>query len=116
MRTSVEAIAIYLLKIGLAVIYHLAARLGLVMAYVQRTPSPVWPPTGIALAALLILGFDIWPGISLGVLLGSLITGAPFDLAIGMTFGNTLESNCRSLLPEAFFVLFTWLLTVFRIL
>jgi hypothetical protein len=42
----------YLLKvICLAVVYHLAARVGLKMAYVQINTSPVWPPTGIALAA-----------------------------------------------------------------
>jgi len=44
--------AIYLLRIVLlAVIYHLAARVGLKMAYVQFNTSPVWPPTGIALGA-----------------------------------------------------------------
>src|SRR4030042_3472450 len=91
--THLKSASIYLLKIAvLAVVYHLAARLGLMMAYVQVNTSPVWPPTGIALAALLIFGFDIWPGISLGVLLGSLFTGAPFNLAGGMTLGNTLEA------------------------
>ena len=70
-----KATAAYLLKIlALAVIYHLAARVGLEMAYVQINISPVWPPTGIALAALLIFGYSMWPGISLGVLLGSLFT------------------------------------------
>jgi len=76
----------------LAVIYHLAARLGLQMAYVQANTSPVWPPTGIGLAALLIFGARLWPGISLGVLLGSLLTGAPFNLALGLAIGNTLEA------------------------
>ena len=89
----VKAVFIYLLKIvALAVVYHLAARLGLKMAYVQINTSPVWPPTGIALAALLIFGYNLWPGISLGVLLGSLLTGAPFNVAFGMTLGNTLEA------------------------
>lgn len=76
----------------LAVIYHLAARLGLQMAYVQANTSPVWPPTGIGLAALLIFGAMLWPGISLGVLLGSLLTGAPFNLALGLAVGNTIEA------------------------
>ncbi|MCK5317984.1 MAG: MASE1 domain-containing protein, partial [Anaerolineales bacterium] len=65
----------------LAIVYHLAARLGLSMAYLQDNTSPVWPPTGIAIAALLIFGVSRWPGITLGVLLGSLLTGAPFNLA-----------------------------------
>lgn len=76
----------------LAIIYHLAARLGLSMAYLQSNTSPVWPPTGIALASLLIFGISRFPGITLGVLLGSLLTGAPFNLALGMSVGNTLEA------------------------
>ncbi len=91
--TKLRASAIYLLKIAiLAVAYHLAARLGLKMAFLQMNTSPVWPPAGIALAALLILGYDLWPGISLGVLLGSLLTGAPLRIALGMALGNTLEA------------------------
>ena len=62
------------------------------MAYVQMNTSPVWPPAGIALAALLLFGSNLWPGITLGVLLGSLFTGAPFALALGMSIGNTLEA------------------------
>ena len=83
----------YLIKVLLlAVVYHLAARVGLRMAYVQANTSPVWPPTGIGLAALLIFGYRMWPGISLGVLIGSLLTGAPFSLAFGLTIGNTVEA------------------------
>jgi len=92
-QVQIKSIAIYLAKIlVLAVIYHLAARVGLSMAYVQANTSPVWPPTGIGLAALLIFGYRLWPGISLGVLIGSLLTGAPFSLALGITIGNTLEA------------------------
>ena len=71
--------ALYLAEIlVLAVVYHLAARVGLKMAYVQANTSPVWPPTGIGLAALLIFGYRLWPGISLGVLVGSLRPGCPY--------------------------------------
>ena len=78
--------------VGLAIVYHLAARVGLSMAYLQSNTSPVWPPTGIAIAALMLLGRSRWPGVTLGVLLGSLLTGAPFGLALGMAIGNTLEA------------------------
>jgi len=99
-HSKAKALMIYLLKvIILAVVYHLAARLGLKMAYVQVNTSPVWPPTGIALAALLAFGYNLWPGVSLGVLLGSLLTGAPLGIALGMTLGNTLEA-----LAGAFFL------------
>ena len=50
-----KRILIYLAKVLLlAVIYHLAVRVGLSLAFVQANTSPVWPPTGIAIAALLI--------------------------------------------------------------
>jgi signal transduction histidine kinase len=92
-RFDIRAIAVYLLKLAsLAFVYHLAARLGLKMAYVQINTSPVWPPTGIALAVLLLFGYNLWPGISLGVLAGSLLTGAPVGVAVGMALGNTLEA------------------------
>ncbi len=85
--------AVYWLKVAiLAVAYHLAARMGLKMAFLQMNASPVWPPAGIALAALLLFGLDLWPGVSLGVLLGSLLTGAPPGIAMGMAAGNTAEA------------------------
>ena len=93
MSEKFKQASLYLIKILiLAIIYHLAARLGLSMAYVQANTSPVWPPTGISIAVLLLFGTNLWPGISLGVLLGSLVTGAPLNLALGMMVGNTLEA------------------------
>ena len=100
---SPKATAAYLLKIlALVVIYHLAARVGLAMAYVQINVSPVWPPPGIALAALLIFGYDLWPGISLSVLLGSIFTGADLSVAVGMAVGNTLEALAGAYLLKRF--------------
>jgi signal transduction histidine kinase len=98
-RLTLKSVAIYLLKvIVLAIIYRLAAVLGLSMAYAQANASPVWPPTGIALAALLLFGVNLWPGIALGVSIGSLLTGAPPLLAFGMALGNTLEAVIGALL------------------
>jgi signal transduction histidine kinase len=104
LQRNFKRIINYLVKLlVLAVIYHLAVRLGLKMAYVQPNTSPVWPPSGIAIAALLLFGYNLWPGISLGVLLGSLLTGAPFSLAFGMTLGNTLEALGVAICLKRFF-------------
>src|SRR4030067_1896560 len=96
---SVSHFFLLLLKVvALALVYHLAARVGVSLAYVQINTPPVWPPTGIALAALLTFGIEIWPGVALGVLLGSLLTGAPWPIAVGLTIGNTLEAVAGGIL------------------
>jgi signal transduction histidine kinase len=56
-----------LLKIfGVAAIYYGTARLGLLLAIQPGFATAVWPPSGIALAAILLFGNSIWPGIWLG--------------------------------------------------
>jgi integral membrane sensor domain MASE1 len=65
---------------------------------VQQNTSPVWPPSGIALAALLLAGIDYWPGIALGVVGGSLLTSAPLPLALGLDLANKLEALVAALL------------------
>ncbi len=76
----------------LAVLYALAAKLGLMMDAVSGFASLVWPPTGIALAALLLFGSHLWPGIALGAFAANLWNGAPLLVAAGIGFGNTLEA------------------------
>jgi signal transduction histidine kinase len=75
-----------------AFVYFLAAKLGLSMAVVAEQVSAVWPPSGIALAALLLLGTRVWPGIALGAFLANLMTHAPPLSALGIASGNTLEA------------------------
>lgn len=76
----------------LAVVYFGAAKLGLALAFVNASATAVWPPTGIALAALLILGYRAFPGILLGAFVANAtITGfTPTTLSISI--GNTLEA------------------------
>jgi signal transduction histidine kinase len=52
----------------------------------------VWPATGIALAALLIFGYRVWPGVFIGAFVANLLTGAPPLVALGIAAGNTLEA------------------------
>src|SRR6185503_7551725 len=83
---------------GLAVIYILAARLGLVFDPVSGFATLVWPPTGISLAALLIFGQRLWPGVFIGAFVANLLTGAPVGVALGIGVGNTAEALIGSLL------------------
>jgi diguanylate cyclase (GGDEF)-like protein len=52
----------------------------------------VWPPTGIALAALLILGYEVWPGVLLGAFLVNITTAGSVATSAGIALGNTLEA------------------------
>src|SRR5688572_25477811 len=84
---------LYVLSIVLlAAVYFAAGKFGLSLASVHTNVSPVWPPTGIALAAILILGYRVWPGIFLGALLTNLLTPIPMATAFGIAIGNTLET------------------------
>lgn len=78
---------------AVSLVYYLSGRLGLSLAFEQVGVSPVWPPTGIAIAAVLILGFRIWPGIMLGALLVNLSIALPFSSAIMIALGNTIEAT-----------------------
>ena len=74
-----------------AVLYFLGAAFGLSLATLAKQVSPVWPPTGIALAALLLLGRGVWPGIAIGAFAINALTG-PLPAAMGIAVGNTLEA------------------------
>lgn len=84
---------IYFLKlVVVAAIYFGSAKLGLSLAFINASVSPVWPPTGVAIAAVLLLGYRIWPAIFLGALLANLFTPVNAVTATGIAIGNTLEA------------------------
>ncbi|MFP2911404.1 MASE1 domain-containing protein, partial [Pyxidicoccus sp. 3LFB2] len=68
--------------LALAVVYFAAGRLGLSLATVGGNVSPVWPPTGVALAALVVCGPSRWPGVLLGAFFVTWLTGVP--AAVGL--------------------------------
>jgi len=91
--------------VGIAVVagvYFLAGRLGLSLTFVHASASPVWPPTGLALAAILVLGNWVWPAFFLGAFSFNLMTAGnvPTSLAIGL--GNTLEALVGAYLVRRF--------------
>ena len=53
----------------LAIAYFLLAKLGLELASLHPSASPVWPPSGLALAAFLLWGKRVWPAITVGRIL-----------------------------------------------
>ncbi|MGH7652835.1 MAG: MASE1 domain-containing protein [Gemmatimonadaceae bacterium] len=77
---------------GIALLYVLAARAGLQLDAVSGFATLVWPPTGLALAAVLLSGYEIWPGVLIGAVVANVLTGAPIAVALGIGVGNTLEA------------------------
>jgi signal transduction histidine kinase/CheY-like chemotaxis protein len=86
----------------LTLIYLIAGKLSLHLAFVHKSASPVWPPAGIALAALLVLGFRVWPAIFVGAFLVNLTTVGNIFTSLGIASGNTLEAICGAWLVNRF--------------
>ncbi len=78
--------------LAVASTYLAAALVGLSLDAVSGFASLVWPATGIALAAVLLGGRRLWPGVFIGALVANALTGAPLFVALGIATGNTLEA------------------------
>jgi signal transduction histidine kinase/integral membrane sensor domain MASE1/ActR/RegA family two-component response regulator len=76
----------------LAGCYFCAGKLGLSWAYVHASASAIWPASGLALAALLLWGAKLWPGIFLGAFLVNITTEGSLATTISIAAGNTLEA------------------------
>src|SRR5579872_1322432 len=72
--------------------YFAAGRLGLSTPFTSGNVSPVWPASGIALAAILLCGYRIWPAITAGAFLINFFSAIPHTAAIGLATGNTLAA------------------------
>jgi signal transduction histidine kinase len=90
-RSDIGRLALYAIAVGVvAGLYYGAGRAGLHLAYLHGTVTALWPPVGVGVAALVILGPGLWPGIVIGdLLLADLST--PWGTIAGQTVGNTLE-------------------------
>ncbi len=77
---------------ALCAVYVGVAKVGLMLDAVSGFATLVWAPTGISLAALLLLGFRLSPGVFLGAFLVNVWVGAPAAVALGIALGNTLEA------------------------
>jgi len=86
----------YLAKVAaIAFAYALGAKIAVSIPGVNKLGTCVWPPAGIAQAALLLFGRQVWPGIALGVLFFEII-----DLNISI-ISATISAFCACL--QAFF-------------
>ncbi len=92
------------LLIGMAICagYILAAKVSLRFASVHPSATPVWPPTGIAIATLLALGSRFWPAILIGSFVVNITTVGTAYTSLGIATGNTLEAVLAAYLVNRF--------------
>jgi signal transduction histidine kinase len=86
----------------LAIIYFIAGKLGLMLASLHASASPVWPPAGIALAAMLLFGYRVWPAIFVGAFLVNLTTAGNAATSFAIATGNTFEALAGAWLVNRF--------------
>lgn len=89
-------------NIAFASAYMLTAYFGLTVDSVGGFATVVWPPSGIALAAILLLGRWIWPGIAIAAFLVNWLSGGPVLSSLGIAIGNTLEALVISAVLQRF--------------
>ena len=95
-----------------AVAYYISGKLGTLLAVPPGYATAIWPPSGIALAGVLIYGNRVWPGILLGSFLINLqiaSTGNPHGMilssvaiALLISSGATLQALSGSYLLRRF--------------
>ncbi|HVS66305.1 MAG TPA: MASE1 domain-containing protein, partial [Thermoanaerobaculia bacterium] len=90
------------LLLALGTVYIAAGKLGLLLASVNASVSPVWPPTGIAIAALLLYGLRLWPAVLVGAFVVNVTTSGHVPSSIGIAVGNTLEALTAAWLTVRF--------------
>lgn len=85
----------------LATVYYVTGKMGLLLALPPGYASPIWPPTGIGIAALLLFGVNLWPGLYLGAFLvnfehapASVEIFAAGLIAVGNTLSIVLSTIC----------------------
>lgn len=94
-RTAVTVVAVSLA-------YFLAARLGLSLAFVNESASAVWPATGVAIAAGILLGAPAFLGIFIGAFLANLATNGILVSSGFIAIGNSLEAIIATILVTRF--------------
>ena len=91
-----------LILVLVAILYIAAAKLGLRLAFVHANATAVWPPAGIALAALLLRGYRMWPAVFVGAFVANVTTAGSIATSLGIAAGNSLEALTGAYLVTRF--------------
>ena len=83
----------YIVRLAaVAAIYVAAAKLGIELSVARGVITPVWAPTGIAIAALYVFGPRLWPAVAVGAFMANVTSDASAAVAAGIAVGNTAEA------------------------
>jgi two-component sensor histidine kinase len=77
---------------AIALIYFVLAKLGLMLVRINPSASPVWPPTGFALAVVLLRGYHAWPALFVGALVANYLSAGTIYTPLAIASGTTLEA------------------------
>ncbi len=88
----VKLFSYFLLLFCLFSVYFITAFIGLRLNAVSGFATLIWAPSGISLAALLLFGYRVFPAITLAAFLVNYVTGAPPQVAAGISIGNSTEA------------------------
>ncbi len=91
-----------LVLLALVAVYVAAGKFGLLFAFVHANASPVWPPTGLAIAAVLLFGRWVWPAVFVGAFLVNVTTAGSAASSLGIAAGNTLEALLAGYLVQRY--------------
>lgn len=73
-------------------VYVALAKASLALASINPSATPIWPPTGFALAVMMLAGYRVWPAILVGAFIANLTTAGSLTTSLAIAFGNTAES------------------------
>ncbi|HZZ00933.1 MAG TPA: SpoIIE family protein phosphatase [Candidatus Baltobacteraceae bacterium] len=82
----------------MAAVYVGCAELGFSVAFTTKQVTAVWPPTGIAVAALVLWGWRLWPGVFAGALISNALAAEPLWAAAAIATSNTAAPLLTSIL------------------
>jgi PAS domain S-box-containing protein len=87
----------------LIALYFIGGLIGKETTFLSGSVALVWPPAGIALAAILLFGYRFWPGVALGAILFSFMNGMPLGFfTLGTAIGNTIGAIVCAYLLKRF--------------
>jgi PAS domain S-box-containing protein len=86
---------------GVTALYFFGGIIGKESSFMAGNVALVWPPAGIALAAIVLFGYGFWPWVALGAVLFSLMDGRPFGFfTLGTAIGNSIGAIICAFLLE----------------